>query len=167
MARSKISHGTLSTLSGALFCAAMFCAVLAASVACRGGREAQTVGGAVFDISPELIAAGAAKVAGPDRADTMVNLGTLREGQVVRYDARLRNAGAEPLVIKGITTTCGCTSVEYDKKPIAPDAAGSFSFSLDSRGMWGLQMKLIEISTSAADRPYTIMVMARVEENRD
>jgi hypothetical protein len=135
-------------------------------VACGGGgkRTVNTsVEGVVFDISPALLAVRPSSDGGG--ADTLVNLGTLSEGEVVRYDARLRNAGAEPLVITGIDTTCGCTSVSHDKKPIKPGATGKFSFSLDSRGMWGLQMKLIDINTSAAERPFRIMIMARVEES--
>jgi hypothetical protein len=109
----------------------------------------------VFDISPEILAS---------RADTVVNIGSLRSGEVVQYDARLRNTGTEPLVIKDISTSCGCTSVEYDKQPIAPGAEGAFSLRFDSRGMWGVQMKLIEIRTSAAQRPYQVMVRAEVEQ---
>lgn len=124
--------------------------------ACGSGPQPTTAtGGAVFDISPEILAA---------RADTLVDIGRLRSGEIVRYDARLRNAGTEPIVIKNIRTSCGCTSVEYDGRPVAPGAEGTFSFSFDSRGMYGMQMKLIEIDTSAADRPYRVTVRAEVAE---
>jgi hypothetical protein len=124
--------------------------------ACGAPQPTKTAGGAVFDISPEILAS---------RADTLVDIGPMRSGEVVQYDARLRNTGAEPLVIKEISTSCGCTSVEYDKQPIAPGAEGAFSFRFDSRGMWGVQMKLIEIRTSAGQRPYQILVQAEVAEN--
>jgi hypothetical protein len=126
------------------------------AVACGSPQATKTAGGTVFDISPEILSS---------RADTLVDIGTLREGEVVQYDARLRNMGSEPLVIKDISTSCGCTSVEYDKKPIAPDAEGAFSFRFDSRGMFGVQMKLIEIETNASTLPYKIIVQAEVSEN--
>ena len=126
-------------------------------VACGSRETTKTAGGAVFDISPEIVAM---------RADTLVDIGTLRSGEVIKYDARLRNAGSEPLVIKNISTSCGCTSVEYGKQPIAPGAEGSFSFRFDSRGMWGVQRKLIEIHTSAGSNPYRVTVQAGVEESR-
>ncbi len=124
--------------------------------ACTGREATVTSGGAVFDISADVLAA---------RSDTLVDIGSVRAGEVVRYDARLRNTGTEPLVIKNISTSCGCTQVEYEKQPIDPDGEGVFSFRFDSRGMWGVQMKLIEIYTSASARPYKVMVQAEVTEN--
>ncbi len=58
----------------------------------------------------------------------MVDIGSVRAGEVIKYDARLRNVGTEPLVVKEISTSCGCTSAEYDKQPIAPGGEGNFSF---------------------------------------
>ncbi len=128
------------------------------AVACGGGRAVITAGGAVFEISPEVLAS---------RADTTVNIGTMRAGEVVKYDARIRNTGTEPLVIKRIDTSCGCTQVEWDKAPIMPGAEAAFSFRFDSSGMWGPQSKLVEIETSAHSRRYQIMVEAEVEQPAD
>ena len=130
--------------------------VLAASVACGGPRTTKTTGGAVFDISPGILTS---------HSDTLIDIGSVRAGEIVRYDARLRNSGTVPLVIKDISTSCGCTSTEYEKRPIAPGATGAFSFSFDSRGMYGTQMKLIEINTSASQHPFKITMQARVSDN--
>ncbi len=131
---------------------------IALFVACVGPQPTKTAGGAVFDISAEILA---------ERSDTLIDIGTLRAGEVVRYDARLRNTGPEPLVIKDISTSCGCTSVEWDKRPIAPGGEGNFSFRFDSRGMWGTQIKLIEIETSASRRAFQVVMQARVESDGD
>ncbi|MDR2894479.1 MAG: DUF1573 domain-containing protein [Alistipes sp.] len=143
-------HARIATM--ALVAATAFAAVFAS---CGGREPARQTGGAVFDISGQLLEA---------RTDTLVDIGRLRSGEVIRYDARLRNVGTEPLVVRNITTSCGCTSVEYTREPIAPGASGEFSFSFDSRGMWGTQLKLIEIATSASPLPYKVMVRAEVEE---
>lgn len=127
--------------------------VALAAVAC-GGREAgRTESGAVFDISAEILAA---------RPDTTINLGKVHPGEVIKYDAWLRNTGGEPLVIVGVDTSCGCTSVEYERKPIAAGKSGRFSFSLDTRGMYRPQAKLIELRTSAGSNPYKIYVWSEV-----
>ncbi len=110
-------------------------------------------GTAVFDISPEILAS---------RTDTLVDVGIVRSGEIVLYNASLRNAGEEPLVIKRVDTSCGCTSVEYEKQPIVPGGEGNFSLRFDSRGMYGMQLKLIEIRTSAGTRPYQILLRAEV-----
>ncbi|MDR2883223.1 MAG: DUF1573 domain-containing protein [Alistipes sp.] len=125
------------------------------AVACGGQQSVKTAGGAVFEISPEVLAS---------RADTTVNIGTMTAGEVIKYDARIRNTGTEPLVIKRIYTSCGCTSVEYDREPIQPGGEATFSFRFDSRGMWGSQSKLVEIETSAGARRYRITIHAEVEQ---
>jgi hypothetical protein len=123
--------------------------------ACGGPQATKTAGGAVFDISPEILGV---------KADTLINLGAMRSGEIVRYDARIRNAGVEPLVIKGISLSCGCTTIDYEKKPIAPGAEGQLSFRFDSRGMWGTQFKLVEIDTSASPHRFQVMLQAEIAE---
>ncbi len=127
-------------------------------VACGGPQATKTAGGetAVFDISPEILC---------ERADTTVNIGKLRAGEIVQYDAWLRNTGEVPLVIIKVETSCGCTSAEYEKRPISPGEKGKFSFRFDSRGMWGMQMKAIEIRTSAGTQVYRLFVQAQVEND--
>jgi hypothetical protein len=124
--------------------------------ACGGSQPSRTAGGAVFDISPEILAAG---------SDNQIDLGTMRSGETVLYEARIRNVGTEPLVIKGVALSCGCTAIDYEKQPIAPGAEGKLSFRFDSGGMWGTQFKLVEISTSAGSRPFQVMLHAEVEES--
>lgn len=126
------------------------------AVACGGGRSVRTEGGAVFDISGELLAS---------RADTTVHLGKIRSGEIIQYDAWLRNTDPRPLVIIGVDTSCGCTSVEYEKQPVAPGKKGKLSFRFDSRGMWGTQIKVLEVRTSVSGEKYRIFVVADVEDN--
>lgn len=131
------------------------CLALPVVFACCGQRATVTAGGegTVFDISPEILSS---------RADTLVDIGSIREGEVVQFNAWLRNAGGEPLVVKDVATSCGCTSVDYERQPIAPGGMGRFSMRFDSRGMWGMQLKLIEIRTSAAKRGYQVFLRAEV-----
>jgi hypothetical protein len=133
----------------------IFCLLLLASCGGRSGRETVTADGAVFEISPEILSS--------HRADTLIDIGRVREGGIMEFDARLLNGGAEPLVIKGVDTSCGCTKVRYEKRPIAPAGHGAFSFRFDSRGFGGVQLKMIEIHTSASARPYRVLVQAEVE----
>jgi hypothetical protein len=132
------------------------------AVACGGSQKpARTAGGegAVFDISAQML---------ENRRDTSISVGKVRAGEIIQYDAWLHNTGTEPLIITSVDTSCGCTSVEYEKQPIQPDARGHFSFRFDSRGqMTGRQVRHIDIHTSAGKNPYTIMVNAEVEDNGD
>ena len=126
--------------------------------ACGERQEIKKTGGAVFDISPEIIAA---------RVDTLIDIGIVRSGEILLYNASLRNTGEEPLVIKNVNTSCGCTSVEYEKQPIAPGQEGNLSLRFDSKGMAGMQIKLIEISTSAGTYPYQVLLRIEVTGNEN
>lgn len=120
--------------------------------ACGGRRTAeQDVAGAVFELSADVLAA---------RADTLIDLGAMSEGETILYRARVRNTGAEPLVITDVASSCGCTDVDYEKRPVAPGADGALEFRFDSRGMAGTQLKLVEVDTSAGK--YRITVKAEV-----
>lgn len=134
-------------------------AAVAALASCRGPRETRVEGGskAVFDISAAIL---------ESRPDTTVMLGRVYRDEIVRYEAWIRNVGDKPLIIMDVSTSCGCTSVEYERKPIPPGERGRLSFTFDSRGMWGPQLKLIEVRTSFDSRRYNIFVHADVAERR-
>ncbi len=76
------------------------------------------------------------------------------------YEAQVLNSGTEPLVITSVRSSCGCTAVEYEKRPIGVGERGDFSFRFDSRGMWGTQLKLVEVESSGGK--YSITVKAEV-----
>ena len=48
-----------------------------------------------------------------------VDFGKFPVSEVQSQEVVLRNTGNRPLVIHDITTSCGCTRVEYDKRPVS------------------------------------------------
>ena len=63
-------------------------------------------------------------------ADSMsrdtVDLGRMRQGEIVRQRLLLENGYREPMVILSVSTSCGCTSAEFDRHPVQPGALSSF-----------------------------------------
>ena len=55
----------------------------------------------------------------PDREE--YDMGIVAENETKKQKILLKNTGNVPFVIKGITTSCDCTTAEYDWKEIAPD----------------------------------------------
>ena len=49
------------------------------------------------------------------------DLGIVAENETKRQKVLLTNRGDVPFVIKGVTTSCDCTTAEYDWKEIAPN----------------------------------------------
>lgn len=54
--------------------------------------------------------------------ESTVSLGNLDWQKEQKVTFSLKNVGNELLVIEGVNTSCGCTSVEYSKEPVRPGA---------------------------------------------
>jgi hypothetical protein len=54
--------------------------------------------------------------------ETAHDFGKIPQGKPVFHNFEVTNTGSEPMVIINIQTTCGCTTPEWTKGPIAPGA---------------------------------------------
>ena len=70
----------------------------------------------------------------------------------------VENVGDEPLVILGVYVTCGCTTYEHTKEPIAPGEKGSVKVTLDPKGREGSYIKSIHIYTNTHPRKKTVRI---------
>lgn len=73
------------------------------------------------------------------------DFGTITQGDVVEYDFTFTNTGDIPLVIKDVTTPCGCTVPSYPEDPVAPGATGQIKVKFNSSGKSGKQLKKVGI----------------------
>lgn len=79
-----------------------------------------------------------------------IELGRVHQGEVICGMFTLHNDSSEPLVILGIKTGCGCTSVHYDGVPIVAAGKREVVFEFDSKDRRGLQIKDIDIRIASA-----------------
>ena len=73
------------------------------------------------------------------------DFGTLAEGDTVEHTFSFTNTGEFPLIINNITASCGCTTPEWPREPVAPGAKSSVKVRFNSRGKSGEQNKTITI----------------------
>lgn len=52
--------------------------------------------------------------------ESIYNFGKIPQGKPVYHYFEVTNTGNEPLVITNIQTSCGCTTPEWSKEPVAP-----------------------------------------------
>ncbi|WP_291530359.1 DUF1573 domain-containing protein [Bacteroides sp. UBA939] len=52
--------------------------------------------------------------------DTLITFGDFVWEKEQKATFTLKNTGNNPLVIEDVTTSCGCTSIEYSKEPVRP-----------------------------------------------
>ena len=94
-----------------------------------------------------------------------IDFGIVKRGEMVEKTLRFKNTATEkPLVFLSHESSCGCTSIQYDKQPIAPNQYKDVTFNFNSKVTGtGHQLKLVKIHTSFMSKPCKFYVMAQVK----
>lgn len=92
-----------------------------------------------------------------------VQMGDISPGAVVAGVFHILNGGSGPVVIAGVSTSCGCTSTEFTREPILPGGEGKISYRFDSKGYSGRQNKVITVRLSSG-APVRVILKGYVEE---
>ncbi|MDR1981026.1 MAG: DUF1573 domain-containing protein [Tannerellaceae bacterium] len=92
----------------------------------------------IFVFMAILMAAGmvsAQEVAVMAIEETSYDFGEIKEaGEKVSHTFKVVNKGDAPLVITRVIPSCGCTTPEWTKEPIAPGASGEVTVTFDPKG---------------------------------
>jgi len=108
--------------------------------------------------------AGGPKLAVPGK---IVDLGNVSKGEIAEAVFKLVNEGTEPLLVKSVRPTCGCTVADYDRE-ILPGAEGKVTAKLDTADFSGPVSKSILIMTNDAVNPtVTVVIKANVQPHID
>ena len=83
---------------------------------------------------------------------TSKDYGTIKEGQKLEVSFTFKNVGTNPLVIKSVSPSCGCTAAEPPSKPIPPGGSGEITASFDSKDRKGANHKdlFVEANTEGS-----------------
>lgn len=75
---------------------------------------------------------------------------------------QVTNTGSELLVINDVTTSCGCTEVEFSREPVRPGQSTELTvrYNPDEKGFFS---KTISIYSNAGSTPATIVLKGNVE----
>ena len=114
---------------------AMLVSVGFGQFSCDNRRQAETSKAVVSEKMPKLTFA--------ERG--VYDFGALTEGDTVEHTFAFTNTGQFPLIINNITASCGCTTPEWPREPVAPGAKSSIRVRFNSRGKMGQQNKTITV----------------------
>jgi hypothetical protein len=91
---------------------------------------------------------------------TMHDFGTIdHKLPKVECTFEFTNDGTEPLVITNARTSCSCTKVSYDKKPVPPGGRGTIKVIYEvSKKESGMFYKTIDIYSNATDRRISLII---------
>ena len=137
---------------------ALALALLAALAGCgtspRKKADDTAPRGRIIEISDRTLAEGG--------TDT-IRFGRLHSGEIAVMRFHLLNASSRPTAVVASERSCGCTTLEFDREPVAPGAARRLRLRFDSRGEHGWQLKTVDLHLAGAARPLRIFVEAEIE----
>ena len=89
------------------------------------------------------------------------DMGTVAQGEVLEVQFELVNEGNQPLEIRAVRPTCGCTVADFDRE-IAAGKSGFVKAKLDTGNFSGPISKSILIMTSDPQEPTVTVVIKAV-----
>lgn len=84
------------------------------------------------------------------------NYDTIDYGSDGRCSFSFRNIGHEPLIISGASSSCGCTTPEFDAAPIMPGKSGTIRVKYDTNTP-GSFRKTVVVKSNAANAPTSVL----------
>ena len=84
------------------------------------------------------------------------DFGTLEEGGAADFVFQFKNTGKEPLIIQRVQPSCGCTTPDWTKEPIAPGKTGMVKASYGTQGRPGHFEKSLTVFSNAGTKMLTI-----------
>ncbi|MBN2598556.1 DUF1573 domain-containing protein [Labilibaculum sp.] len=89
--------------------------------------------------------------------------GVISEGEIVVCDFFFKNIGSKDLVIKNVETSCGCTAVRWEKKPVKVGEESHITVEFNSEGRYGKQYKVITVFCNTLSGTKELIITAQVE----
>jgi len=95
------------------------------------------------------------------------NFGVVKEADgIVEHVFTFSNTGSEPLIIKNVRSTCGCTVPDWSKEPIMPMGKGTIKVSFNPANRPGAFRKGITVMSNAREPNTTLYVVGLVQPKK-
>ena len=82
-------------------------------------------------------------------AESKHDFGKIKEGDVVKHTFKFKNTGNQPLLVSEVRVTCGCTTPDWTKTPVAPGENGFITAQFNSTGKPGQNHKVITVVSNS------------------
>lgn len=81
----------------------------------------------------------------------------------VTYEFKFKNTGNAPLVINRVTASCGCTTPEWTKEPVAPGKTGYVKATYNPLGRPGAFNKTVTVFTNTPEQNVRLTIKGIVK----
>lgn len=97
--------------------------------------------------------------------ETEHDFGTFKESDGVQTtDFIFTNSGNVPLILNNVRASCGCTTPQWTREPIAPGENGTIKVSYDPKNRPGTFNKTVTVQSNASNAALTLRILGKVEE---
>ncbi len=95
------------------------------------------------------------------------NFGTFAESQGIQTTTfEFTNQGTSPLVLNSVNASCGCTTPEWTREPVAPGAKGLIKVSYNPANRPGAFTKTVSVQSNAENPMVVLTISGNVEERQ-
>jgi hypothetical protein len=91
-----------------------------------------------------------------------VDFGRLIQGEIATFIFRFKNTGNADLILSKVSADCGCTASKYTTKPVKPGEEGTIEVVFDSKGLRGVQNKVVTVLSNTSPSITSLRVKAQV-----
>ena len=107
----------------------------------------------------------------PRGADIEITTNVVELGELSRSDDKsyvrlsFLNTGDVPLVVTEVRTSCSCTTIKHDRKPIAPGEQGVLNITVDpSKAPVGNFYRVLQVYSTAISGVKNITLKAEIKD---
>lgn len=93
------------------------------------------------------------------------DFGILKAGEILTYSFQFTNKGETNLIISNAETDCGCIEAKVAKSNIPAGEKGNIEVIFNSAGLFGKQLKTVEIQSNSKE-PKHLIIFAEVENEQ-
>lgn len=91
------------------------------------------------------------------------DFGTFKEEQGIQsFDFKFKNDGKAPLIINHVQASCGCTTPEWTREPVAPGASGLIKVSYNPKNRPGVFTKTIQVNSNSENGDVVLTISGQV-----
>ncbi|MCB0687542.1 MAG: DUF1573 domain-containing protein [Saprospiraceae bacterium] len=92
---------------------------------------------------------------------TEFDFGSIVQGTPQKVEFTVTNESDQPLILKKVKGSCGCTATDYDTNPIAPGASTTIEATYNAKSL-GSFRKTVSVYTNIQENPFVLTIKGTV-----
>ncbi|MCX5712756.1 MAG: DUF1573 domain-containing protein [Candidatus Omnitrophica bacterium] len=81
------------------------------------------------------------------------DFGRIKEGEMAKHEFIFKNDAGKKLLIRDVSTSCGCTASKIKDKELPPDFSTTIDVQFNSKGYNGPVQQFVYVTTDNIDKP--------------